>query len=83
MTSPWPTLPGGWRSAKSPSQLHEIVSPTSDVLDLWRLRTVQTFRHVADSRRMDPMAVTDQHLRVRDVEGLWMAERPAERTGAG
>ena len=49
-----------------------------DALDLWLRQTVGSARHVSGTCRMGPdsdlMAVTDQHCRVRGVEGLWVAD---------
>ncbi len=49
-----------------------------DALDRWARQTVGTARHVSGTCRMgpdsDPMAVTDQHCRVRGVDGLWVVD---------
>ena len=47
-------------------------------LDTWLLRNVQTMQHISGTAKMgpdsDPLAVLDQHLRVRGVEGLRVAD---------
>ena len=60
------------------------ISPTDailsddDALDLWIRQTVGTARHVSGTCKMgpdsDPMAVVDQHCRVKGVENLWVAD---------
>jgi choline dehydrogenase-like flavoprotein len=49
-----------------------------DVLDLWIRQTVGTARHVSGTCKMgpdtDPMAVVDQHGRVKGIQGLWVAD---------
>ena len=60
------------------------IHPTDDVLtnddalDLWIRQTVGTARHVSGTCKMgpdaDPMAVVDQYCRVKDVQGLWVAD---------
>jgi choline dehydrogenase len=54
------------------------VLANDDALDLWIRQTVGTARHVSGTCRMgpdsDPMAVCDQHGRVKGVEGLWVAD---------
>ena len=49
-----------------------------DALDVWMRQTVGTARHVSGTCKMgpdtDPMAVVDQHCRVRGVSGLWVAD---------
>jgi choline dehydrogenase len=49
-----------------------------DALDLWIRQTVGTARHVSGTCKMgpdtDPMAVVDQHCRVKGVQGLWVAD---------
>src|SRR5271156_1336005 len=49
-----------------------------DALDLWIRQTVGTARHVSGTCKMgpdaDPMAVVDQHCRVKCIEGLWVAD---------
>jgi len=49
-----------------------------DALDLWLRQTVGTARHVSGTCRMgpdsDPMAVVDQHCRVKGVQGLWVVD---------
>ena len=60
------------------------ISPTDedlasdDALDLWIRRNVGTARHVCGTCKIgpdsDPMAVVDQHCRVRGVRGLWVAD---------
>ena len=62
------------------SIVEETVSPSpadlaSDgALDAWMRRTVSTSYHISGTCKMgtddDPMAVVDQHLKVRGVEGL-------------
>ena len=51
---------------------------TDSALDLWIRRTVGTSRHVSGTCKMgpdsDPMAVVDQHCRVKGVKGLWVAD---------
>ncbi|MDA1127967.1 MAG: mycofactocin system GMC family oxidoreductase MftG [Chloroflexi bacterium] len=59
-------------------------TPTDDVLaddaslDQWLRETVGTSRHVSGTCKIgpdsDPMAVVDQHCRVRGVTGLWVAD---------
>ena len=47
-------------------------------MDLWIRQTVGTARHVSGTCKMgpdsDPMAVVDQHGRVKGVQGLWVAD---------
>jgi choline dehydrogenase len=60
------------------------IHPTDDILadddalDLWIRQTVGTARHVSGTCKMgpdaDPMAVVDQHCRVKGVDGLWVAD---------
>ena len=60
------------------------IQPTDDILadddalDLWIRQTVGTARHVSGTCKMgsdsDPMAVVDQHCRVKGVQGLWVAD---------
>ena len=60
------------------------IQPTDDVLadddalDLWIRQTVGTARHVSGTCKMgpdtDPMAVVDQHCRVKGIQGLWVAD---------
>jgi choline dehydrogenase len=49
-----------------------------DALDVWMRETVGSARHVSGTCKMgpdtDPMAVIDQHCRVRGVSGLWVAD---------
>jgi choline dehydrogenase len=49
-----------------------------DALDLWMRQTVGTARHVSGTCKMgpdsDPMAVVDQHCRVKGIAGLWVAD---------
>jgi choline dehydrogenase-like flavoprotein len=49
-----------------------------DSLDLWIRQTVGTARHVSGTCKMgpdaDPMAVVDQHCRVKGIQGLWVAD---------
>ena len=49
-----------------------------DALDLWIRQTVGSARHVSGTCKMgpdtDPMAVVDQHCRVKGVRGLWVAD---------
>jgi choline dehydrogenase len=51
---------------------------SDDALDLWIRQTVGTARHVSGTCKMGPdsdkMAVTDQHGRVKGIEGLWVAD---------
>ncbi len=58
----------------------ELVSPSGadiasdDALDEWMLKNVSTMHHISCTAKMgpesDPMAVVDQHGRVRGVDGL-------------
>jgi predicted dehydrogenase (TIGR03970 family) len=60
------------------------IHPTDDILasddafDLWIRQTVGTARHVSGTCKMgpdtDPMAVVDQHGRVKGIQGLWIAD---------
>ena len=60
------------------------IHPTDDILadddalDLWIRQTVGTARHVSGTCKMgpdsDPMAVVDQHCRVKGVQGLWVVD---------
>ena len=60
------------------------VAPTDEVLaddgqlDSWIRHTLGSSRHVSGTCRIGPggdsMAVTDQHCRVRGVNGLWVAD---------
>ena len=60
------------------------IHPTDDILanddalDLWIRQTVGTARHVSGTCKMgpdsDPMAVVDQHCKVKGVEGLWVVD---------
>ena len=60
------------------------IAPTDDVLndddqlDLWMKRTVGSARHVSGTCKIglddDPMAVVDQHCKVRGIEGVWVAD---------
>jgi predicted dehydrogenase (TIGR03970 family) len=62
---------------------HRIL-PTDEVLasdgalDGWIRQTVGTARHVSGTCRMgpdtDPLAVVDQHCRVKGIAGLWVAD---------
>ena len=49
-----------------------------DQLDLWMKRTVSSARHVSGTCKIglddDPMAVVDQHCKVRGIEGVWVAD---------
>jgi choline dehydrogenase len=49
-----------------------------DALDVWMRQTVGSARHVSGTCKMgpdtDPMAVVDQHCRVKGVSGLWVAD---------
>ena len=51
---------------------------SDDALDLWIRQTVGTARHVSGTCKMgpdsDPMAVVDQHGRVKGIQGLWVAD---------
>jgi predicted dehydrogenase (TIGR03970 family) len=51
---------------------------TDDALDLWIRQTVGTARHVSGTCKMgldtDPLAVVDQHCRVKGIQGLWVAD---------
>jgi len=51
---------------------------SDDALDLWMRQTVGSARHVSGTCKMgpdtDPMAVVDQHCRVKGVQGLWVAD---------
>ena len=60
------------------------IAPTDEVLndddslDLWMKRTVGSARHVSGTCKIgrddDPMAVVDQHCKVRGIEGVWVAD---------
>jgi choline dehydrogenase-like flavoprotein len=54
------------------------VLANDDTLDLWIRKTVRTARHVSGTCKMgpdsDPMAVVDQHCRVKGIEGLWVID---------
>ncbi|NQW24552.1 MAG: GMC family oxidoreductase N-terminal domain-containing protein [SAR202 cluster bacterium] len=60
------------------------INPTDDILasddalDLWIRQNVGTARHVSGTCRMgpdsDPMAVVDQHCRVKGVQNLWVVD---------
>ena len=60
------------------------INPTDDVLadddalDLWIRQTVGTARHVSGTCKMgpdsDPMAVVDQHCKVKGIQGLWVVD---------
>ena len=60
------------------------ISPTDDdlatdhALDRWIRRTVGTAHHVSGTGKMgpdsDPMAVVDQHCRVKGINHLWLAD---------
>ena len=56
----------------------DAVLADDDALDLWLRQTIGTARHVCGTCKMgpdsDPMAVVDQHGRVRGIEGLWVAD---------
>ena len=51
---------------------------SDEALDAWMMRDVVTFSHISGTCRMgpssDPMAVVDQHGRVRGLEGLRVAD---------
>jgi choline dehydrogenase len=51
---------------------------SDDALDFWIRQTVGTARHVSGTCKMgpdsDPMAVVDQHCRVKGIQGLWVAD---------
>ena len=51
---------------------------TDDVLDRWIRRAVGTAHHVSGTCKMgpdsDPMAVVDQHCRVKGISNLWLAD---------
>ena len=51
---------------------------TDDALDLWIRRTVGTAHHVSGTCKMgvdsDPLAVVDQHCRVKGINRLWIAD---------
>ena len=51
---------------------------SDDALDQWMLREVTTGQHLTTTCKMgpasDPLAVVDQHLRVRGIEGLRIAD---------
>ena len=51
---------------------------TDEALDDWMLRNVSTSFHISCTCKMgvagDPMAVVDQYLKVRGVEGLRVAD---------
>ena len=60
------------------------ITPTDDVLnddeslDLWMKRTVSSARHVSGTCKIgpdsDPMAVVDQHCKVKGIDGVWVAD---------
>ena len=60
------------------------LTPTDEVLnndnslDLWIRQVVGTARHVSGTCRMgpdsDPIAVVDQHCKVKGIEGVWIAD---------
>jgi choline dehydrogenase-like flavoprotein len=60
------------------------ITPTDEVLndddnlDLWMKRTVGSARHVSGTCKIgpddDPMAVVDQHCKVKGIEGIWIAD---------
>jgi choline dehydrogenase len=60
------------------------INPTGDILaddnalDLWIRQNVGTARHVSGTCKMgpdsDPMAVVDQHCKVKGVQGLWVVD---------
>ena len=54
------------------------VLANDEALDQWLRETVGTSRHVSGTCKIgpdsDPMAVVDQHCRVRGVTGLWVAD---------
>ena len=64
--------------------IDEIVAPThadlesDETLDAWLRRSVSTSYHISGTCKMgpdsDPLAVVDQHLRVRGVSGLRTAD---------
>jgi choline dehydrogenase-like flavoprotein len=51
---------------------------TDDKLDAWMRKNVQTMHHISGTAKMgpdsDPMAVLDQHCRVKGVQGLRVAD---------
>ena len=71
-------------SAPYAEVLEAWVSPTEpeladdDLLDSWLRRTVTSARHMSGTCKMgpdgDPAAVVDQRLKVRGVDGLWVAD---------
>jgi choline dehydrogenase-like flavoprotein len=60
------------------------LAPTDEVLnndnslDLWIRQVVGTARHVSGTCRLgpdsDPIAVVDQHCKVKGIEGVWIAD---------
>lgn len=56
----------------------DAVLSNDETLDEWIRETVGTSRHVSGTCKLgpasDPMAVVDQHCRVRGVAGLWVAD---------
>ena len=60
------------------------IAPTDEVLndddslDLWMKRTVSSARHVSGTCKIgpdsDPMAVVDQHCKVKGIGGVWIAD---------
>ena len=54
------------------------VLANDEALDQWLRETVGTSRHVSGTCKIgpdsDPMAVVDQHCRVRGITGLWVAD---------
>ncbi len=51
---------------------------TDDALDLWIRKNCGTARHVSGTCKIgpdsDPMAVVDQHCRVKGIQGVWVAD---------
>jgi choline dehydrogenase len=56
----------------------DAVLEDDSALDLWLRQTIGTARHVCGTCKMgpdsDPMAVTDQHGRVKGIQGLFVAD---------
>ncbi len=70
-----PSFRGILGDLKDPTPV-ELASDSA--LDEWMLRRVQTMQHISCTAKMgpdlDPMAVVDQHLRVRGIDGLRVAD---------
>ena len=66
------------RHLRGPDRPTDEVLNDDDQLDLWMKRTVSSARHVSGTCKIglddDPMAVVDQHCKVRGIEGVWVAD---------